>query len=183
VAGLGGVAEDAVEVADGSRCVEFGEQGLVGGEAHAAGDDRLVVGVAGQVVGLGVVQVLQAVLDPAQEVVGGGQLRSASRVMMPRSARRPSTLRVGLICSEVSRPPRMSWKTWARNSISRMPPGPSLTLWAMSLRATSRRIWACRSRMALMAPKSRYLRKMKGRAMAVSSALRMPVITRALIQA
>ena len=35
------------------------------------------------------------------------------------------------------RPPRTIWKTCAMNSISRMPPGPSLILSAMSLRATS----------------------------------------------
>jgi hypothetical protein len=104
---------------------------------------------------------------------------------MPLLGQQRSTCSVGLICSAGSRPPRISWNTWAMNSISRMPPGPSLTLSALSFFATSWRICACSSRMALMAPKSRYLRKTKGRRIASSSSQsqRAPHSGRALIQA
>jgi hypothetical protein len=114
---------------------------------------------------LGVVDVLQAVFEAAQELVGHRQLALGLRPAAATLGEQGEDLQVGRICSAGSRPPRISWKTWAMNSISRMPPGPSLMCSAMSLRATSRRIWACRSRMALIAPKSRYLRKTNGRQM------------------
>ena len=49
-------------------------------------------------------------------------------------------------CSAVSRPPRISCRACARNSISRMPPGPRLMSSASSLRATSAAIAAFISR-------------------------------------
>jgi hypothetical protein len=125
-----------------------------------------------QHVGLGVVEVLQAVLDAAQEVVGGGQLGHRLGGRMPLLGQQPQHLQRRLDLQRRSRPPRISWNTWAMNSISRMPPGPSLTLSALSFFATSWRICACSSRMALMAPKSRYLRKTKGRRIASSSSQR-----------
>ncbi len=42
------------------------------------------------------------------------------------------------LCSVGSRPPRISWKTWTINSISRMPPAPSLMLSFKPRRRTSR---------------------------------------------
>ena len=73
---LGGVAEHAVELRAHhlAVCVERGEQRRVVGKAHRLGDQRLVGFPGGQVVGLGVVQILQAMLEPAQEHVGGGQI-------------------------------------------------------------------------------------------------------------
>ena len=134
------------------------------GEAHAPRRGwRGLAAVARQHVRLLVIGVLQAVFETAQEDIGRRAIRLGLRREQRRSASSASTASVGRVCSAGSRPPRMSWKTWAMNSISRMPPGPSLMWSAMSLRTTSRRICACRSRMALIAPKSRYLRKTNGR--------------------
>jgi hypothetical protein len=46
-----------------------------GGEAHRTGNECAVRFIAGQCVRLGVVEILQAVLEPAQEDVGFGELR------------------------------------------------------------------------------------------------------------
>jgi len=50
------------------------------------------------------------------------------------------------LCRRRSLPPRTSCMDCTMNSISRIPPGPSLMLSCNSLRATSARIWACNSR-------------------------------------
>ncbi|MNT10055.1 hypothetical protein D3C72_1448680 [compost metagenome] len=78
----------------------------------------------------------------------------------PLSATVRKVARVERSRSSASRPPRINWNTWARNSISRMPPRPSLTLLlrsgcSRSWRLTSARIWPCMVRMASMTPKSR----------------------------
>ncbi|MPN07060.1 hypothetical protein SDC9_154319 [bioreactor metagenome] len=70
-----GIGEHRVEVVadDGTMAIEFGKQADVVGKAHGACNQRLVGRRVGQVVGLGVVKVLQAVFEAAQEVVGGTQ--------------------------------------------------------------------------------------------------------------
>src|SRR5690606_34845583 len=72
---LGRVAEHGLEVAadDAAVRVEPGEQVVAAGAVHGTRDQRQIVGRGGQVVGLGVVQELQAVLEPAQEDIGLGQ--------------------------------------------------------------------------------------------------------------
>ena len=63
--------------------------------------------------------------EAAQEIVGVGEFPAGFLgQQLARREQRGSTFSVGRACSAVSRPPRMSWKTWAMNSISRMPPGP-----------------------------------------------------------
>jgi hypothetical protein len=70
-----GVGEDRLEMARdaGAMVVEFGQQAVVGAVAHGAGDDDAITFIGRQHVGLGVVEVLQAVFDATQEVIGGGK--------------------------------------------------------------------------------------------------------------
>jgi hypothetical protein len=156
--------EDLLEMAANGRAVRVENEQKAGQSAKPIDcGDLLALVVSGrQAVRLGVVDVLQAVFEAAQELVGGRQFALGLGRQQATFGEQGEDLQVGRICRAGSRPPRINWKTWAMNSISRMPPGPSLMCSAMSLRATSRRIWACRSRMALIAPKSRYLRKTKG---------------------
>ena len=106
--------------------------------------------------GLRVVQHLQAVLEPPQEVVGLLQLVDSH---LRGSSRSPAS-RGSTVSSEGSRsapswPPRTSWNACTMNSISRMPPAPSLMLPARSRRCTSRLISAFISRSDSNTPKSR----------------------------
>ena len=70
-----GIGEYGLEVATdvGAVIVEFRQQRAVLGEAHAARDQRLIVGLVGQRMGLGIVEVLQAMFQIAQEAVGHGE--------------------------------------------------------------------------------------------------------------
>ena len=132
--------------------------------AQEGGDRRHAGLVVGQAVGLLVVDHLQAVLDLAQEAVGldqlvGGARRDVARRPRARAASRRSPRRrsAGL------RPPKISCWVWAKNSISRMPPRPSLTLWPSTLTALPPRwasIWRLIEWMSWMAAKSRCLRQM-----------------------
>ena len=77
--------------------------------------------------------------------IGRGERLTAVLSRIPAFAQGASTCSVGRSCRAASRPPRMIWNTWAMNSISRIPPGPSLTWSAMSRRATCERIWRMQS--------------------------------------
>ncbi len=70
------VGEHRLEVArhGGAVVVQLGQQAVEGAVAHGAGDDGAIGVIGRQHVGLRVVEVLQAVLDAAQKIVGGGQL-------------------------------------------------------------------------------------------------------------
>ena len=85
---------------------------------------------SGSVVGLLVRHHLHAVLDRAQEAIG---LRSARRrrlgVIHCASASASSMSSVRRPRSFGLRPPAISCWVWTKNSISRMPPRPSLMLW------------------------------------------------------
>jgi len=95
---------------------------------------------------------LQPVLDPAKRAVGGDQGVDLPAIEVASACSAGTSPRAR---SAGSRPPRISWKAWAMNSISRIPPRPYLTLRLRPLRATSRSSRALRSRSASNAPKSR----------------------------
>ena len=62
-------------------------------------------------------------------------------------------------------PPKTSCWVWTKNSISRMPPRPSLMSWpATAIVSCPRTAWICRfiAWMSAMAAKSKYLRQMNG---------------------
>ena len=77
VAGSAALGKDVAEVARDRRAVarELGRERGPVGEAHHARDAAAVFGVLRQVVALRIVQVLQAVLDAAQEDVSLPELR------------------------------------------------------------------------------------------------------------
>ena len=83
------------------------------------------------------------------------------------------------------RPPQISWRIWAMNSTSRMPPGPSLISVRIATRSRSPSIRAFMTRSAWIAPKSRYLRKTNGRSDSINRcpASRSPAQGRARIHA
>jgi hypothetical protein len=72
-----GIGEHRLEMSrhGGAVVVDFGQQAVVGRVGHGAGDDGAVRVGGRQGVGLGIVEILQPVLDAAQEVVGGTQRR------------------------------------------------------------------------------------------------------------
>ena len=88
------------------------------------------LGGGGQAVGLGVVEHLQPVLERAVRDIGRGQRvgRAPARPSPWRRARR-APRRVRRWRRPGSRPPTISWRVWVKNSISRMPPWPSLRSW------------------------------------------------------
>ena len=77
--------EHAVEMARHllAMRIESGHECGVIAEAHRVRDQRLVVAPRGQFVGLGVVEVLQAMLQPAQEIVGCAQFAHDLRRKLP----------------------------------------------------------------------------------------------------
>ena len=100
-----------------------------------------IAGLVGrQAVGLAVVDHLQAVLDLAEEAVGLDQLVRAPRLDRGRQRPAPAGSRTCRRCAASgSRPPKISCWVWAKNSISRMPPRPSLTLWPLHRDGACRR--------------------------------------------
>jgi hypothetical protein len=94
-----------------------------------------------------VLERLEAILERAQESVcrDGSSTVSGDNWRSPASS--GSARKSERVCSSGLRPPRTSWNAWTMNSISRIPPGPSLMFSAMSLRATSFAIsvFMCRS--------------------------------------
>ena len=126
------------------------------GRSHGEREPRATRLVLRQFVRLLVVALLEPVLDPPQETIRVAELlhgRRRAAASCPRAAAAPSSrLRV---CSRGSPPPRISWNACTMNSISRMPPGPSLTLPCNSRRSTSREISSFISRSDSNTPKSR----------------------------
>src|SRR5262249_34361007 len=76
---------------------------------------------------------LQPVLDSAQEPIGGVELRAGSGhgrgLTQPGGAKAARGGRVARKRSSGLRPPAINCWVWTKNSISRMPPRPSFTLW------------------------------------------------------
>ena len=123
-------------------------EALPGREAAHLRHARAVLFVFRKIMALRVVEVLQAVLEVAQERVRVGQLegRAGQQELLAREDRQRLQRRPHAQLG--SRPPRISWIACTMNSISRMPPGPSLTCSASSRRATSRATSAFSARIA-----------------------------------
>ena len=113
---------------------------------HGERDPLLRKLIAGKLVHLAVGEHLQAVLQSPQVQIRGPQLRDGRFRHEPQLTERSQRLRSEVVCSRRSRPPRMSWNACTMNSISRMPPGPSLMWPASSRRSTSRSMRAFISR-------------------------------------
>jgi hypothetical protein len=109
--------------------------------------------LCGQHMGLLVVQVLDAVLHPPQEFIGGDSASAVACGISPAAATRCSAACVGRVRSSGNWPPRTTCSSCTVNSISRMPPRDSLTSLARSGRPALRlaacsRIWRCSTRSA-----------------------------------
>ena len=133
------------------------------GEAAEACEGGEIVRLERQALRLLVATHLQAMLAP-----------SISTVRRPRSAGR--------------RPPNTSCCVWTKNSISRMPPRPSLMSWPATAMASCPRttwIWRFIAWMSAMVAKSKYLRQMNdvSSARKRAPASRSPAIGRALMKA
>ena len=140
-----------------------GEGGGVG-KAAEAGERRQLVGVLGQRLGLLVGDHLQAMLDGAQEAVGLCELVARGGGDPAALLQRCSAVeRVAARAARGWRPPAISCWVCTKNSISRMPPRPTLMLWpATPIVPKPRKAWIWRfmAWMSAMAAKSRYLRQM-----------------------
>ena len=79
-------------------------------------------------VGLGVVAVLQPMLELAQEAIGIGELLGRPAGSRPRSTATASTSSVGAPAAQHPAAADQLEEDRAMNSISRMPPRPSLML-------------------------------------------------------
>ncbi len=111
---LGQIAREARQSGVAAEFGEAGERLVLDGQPL-----RLLVGLH-----------LQAMLDGAQEDIGAGQfVDRLLRPPSPRAKARASMASVRAPRSAGRRPPKISCCVCTKNSISRMPPRPSLTSW------------------------------------------------------
>ena len=149
-----GVTEELVEfqLDLGTMVVEDVRQGGPVGKPHGPGQPQATLGVAGEDMGLLVLPCLEAVLHQAQEAVGLGEPGDGLRGEQVQGPEALQHRQNGADLQGPSRPPRTSCRAWPMNSISRMPPGPSLMLACIPLRWSSLAIKRLSSRSDSMAP-------------------------------